>query len=348
MMRKYTAASGRWLVESGAAVPRLPIGNRQSAVSNAFSMVELLVAMTLLSLIVLALMAVFNSTQRAFRASVTQTDILEGSRAALDLMTSDLRTMTPSDGQSNYVYNGFFNPGPVNFIALDNSTANCSYSGAQMLYQPLRQTLPGSAAMRMNTLNYFFALGRNNQNWTGVGYVVNATNAAPMYPLYRFYAETNIAVPPISLYWAFLAAVNGSHWTNLSHVMDGVVHLTVRSYDVNGYLMTNTIQFHGSLEATNRNILFVPPGSSFLIPPGVSSSAWPGSEVGCCFYSNAVPATVELQLGVIEDRTLQRALSLPNLAPAWAQSNYLASQSGHVYLFRQRVTIPNIDPSAYQ
>ena len=69
----------------------------------AFSMVELLVAMTLLSLIVLVLMTVFNSTQRAFRSSVTQTDILEGSRAAMDLMTADLRNLTPSDGVSNNV-----------------------------------------------------------------------------------------------------------------------------------------------------------------------------------------------------------------------------------------------------
>ena len=61
-----------------------------------FSMVEVLVTMTLLSLIVLALMAVFNSTQAAFRASVTQTDVLEGSRAAVDLITTDLRTMTPA------------------------------------------------------------------------------------------------------------------------------------------------------------------------------------------------------------------------------------------------------------
>jgi type II secretory pathway component PulJ len=43
-----------------------------------------LVVVSLLSLIVLALMAVFNSTQRAFRASITQTDVLEGGRATMD------------------------------------------------------------------------------------------------------------------------------------------------------------------------------------------------------------------------------------------------------------------------
>ena len=61
-------------------------------------MVELLVAMTLLTLIVLALMAgVLNSTQRASRASVTQTTILEGGRATVDMISADLRAMVPSD-----------------------------------------------------------------------------------------------------------------------------------------------------------------------------------------------------------------------------------------------------------
>ena len=52
--------------------------------------------MVLLSLIVLALMTIFNSTQKAFRASLTQTDILESGRLAMGLITSDLGAMTPS------------------------------------------------------------------------------------------------------------------------------------------------------------------------------------------------------------------------------------------------------------
>jgi len=31
-----------------------------------------------------------------------------------------------------------------------------------------------------------------------------------------------------------------------------------------------------------------------------------------------------------------------------AQLTYLQNQSGHVHLFRQRVTVPNVDPTAYQ
>jgi type II secretory pathway pseudopilin PulG len=314
-----------------------------------FSMVELLVAMTLLTLVVFALMAVFSSTQQAFRASVTQTGVMEGSRSAMEMMVNDLRTMTPSDGayaiSGNFSGTSVISTNPVNFVSLDNSYASCSYSsgGGTLMYKPFQQPLPGSSQMRPNVLNYFFVLGRLNMKWTGVGYVVNATNTAPLYPLYRFYAETNIAISPVTLYWAFVNAINQSQWTNMSHVLDGVVDLTVRPFDRTGYRMTNynciVSSGQGLSGQTNfyNNVWFLP------FPP---SPIW--GEVGCMFFSNAVPASVELQMGIVEDRTLERTESFGSPGGVTTiQSNYLAQQSGHVHVFRQRVTIPNLDPSAY-
>jgi type II secretory pathway component PulJ len=311
--------------------------DRNVCPTGAFSMVELLVAMTLLSLIVLALMAVFNSTQRAFRASVTQTDILEGSRSAMDLITRDLNNMVPSDYSSNYYNNsGVYIQGAVNFMATNNAYP----------YVPLGQPLPGTSMQRTNVLEYFFLLGRENTKWTAAGYIVNSSSSTPLYPLYRFYEETNVSVNPLFLYWNFTNTIynaqNYNQWTNLSHVMDGVVHLTVRPYDINGYWMTN-------------NLFYVYPGNANNISrrDNVWFSPYANwGEVPFVCYSNAVPATVELELGVLEDRTLQRAESLgiagtppSQVLPQW---NYLQNQSGHVHLFRQRVTIPNVDPSAYQ
>jgi len=179
---------------------------------------------------------------------------------------------------------------------LDNSSNSCSWSGSTLLYQPLQQSLPGTTSpniLRANVLNYFFVLGRLNTKWTGVGYVVNATNAVPLYPLYRFYAETNISVPPYLLYAEFVAAVSQGQWTNMSHVMDGVVNMTVRPYDINGYWMTNLNESHGAgLSNVNANVMFAQP-------------LW--GQVGCYMFSNMIPAAVDLQLGVLEDRTLQRA-----------------------------------------
>ena len=67
-------------------------------IANGFTLIEVMVVVVLLSLIVVALMSVFSSTQTAFRASVTQTDILEGGRAAMDMIAQDLKEMAPSLG----------------------------------------------------------------------------------------------------------------------------------------------------------------------------------------------------------------------------------------------------------
>ena len=280
-----------------------------------FSLIEVMVAVALMSLIVIALMAVFSSTQAAFRASVTQTDVLEGGRAAMELITQDLRQMTPSGGKSNKVN------GAVNFSVLANNNN----------YLPLVQGLPGSSVQRTNLLNYFFVLSRQNTKWIGVGYVVDNTNSSPLYPLYRFYAETNIAASPRGLFNAFTNAIYApSPWTNMSHVMDGVVHLTVRANDTNGVWMNNTVRPYTNVQ----NTLF------FSSPP----VQYGYGEAQFYMFSNTVPASVELQLGVLEDRPLQHAGSLPTAL----RTQYLQQQSGRVHLFRQLVTIPNVDPTAYQ
>jgi len=327
--------------DSGAPRPLGAALGPQSKAGYGFSMVELLVTMTLLSLIVLVLMAVFNSTQRAFRASVTQTDVLEGGRAVVDLMTSDLRNLAPSDGVSNYIYEGnnSYIYGGVNFFVTNN---NSSYLTG---YAPLPQTLPGSSVQRTNLLQYFFVLGRENTEWTGAGYVVNSGSSSPLYPLYRFYMETNLNSGPLALFEQFQTEIARAQWTNMSHVMDGVVHLVVRAYDPNGYRMTNTLGYTSSY-------LPLPPGILTNQNDNVWFSQPIWGEVGMTCYSNAVPASVELQMGILEDRPRQHAetLGIAGISPPEnpAQWKYLESQAGHVYVFRERVSVPNVDPTAYQ
>jgi hypothetical protein len=197
------------------------------------------------------------------------------------------------------------------------------------------QSLAGSGYQRTNVLEKFFILTRQNTTWTGVGYVVNTTNTNSINPLYRFSMTTNVlaAAGPAALYQAFSNAVSHGAWTNtsiMSHLLDGVVHLTVHAYDINGRWMTNVSDVYGSGQTTtNRNAQFFTPVLG---------------EVGFSMFSNTVPASVEIQLGVLEDRTLQRAQSISGLT----QSNYLAGRAGQVHLFRQRFPIRNVDPSAYQ
>ena len=281
-------------------------------VCSAFTLVEILVVVVLMSLIVLALMAVFSSTQAAFRASITQTDVLEGGRSVMGLIKSDLEPMTPSFGVSNINVGSL---GAVNFyVAVTNYASPPS---------PLFQSLAGSSQQRTNLLENFFILSRQNVSWYGTGYAV-ATNSSSggIYSLYRFATNYPLAVNPVYIFTnnfrKFLLAP-----TNGSHLLDGVVDLRMHAYDPNGYWMT--------IGYTNiaRNVWFFTPVLG---------------EVGFSMFSNTLPASVEIQLGLLEDRTLQRAQSISGLT----QSNYLAGRAGQVHLFRQRFPIRNVDPSAYQ
>jgi len=306
-----TVAGDKWRVtRTGSRAVRLVTRHASRVTRSAFTLVEVLVVMTLLSLIVLVLMAVFNSTQTAFRAGVTQSGVLESGRAAMDLMAADLRAMSPSLDAS------------TNFAAVIPP-------GYTPLVQPLLASIP--AQSRTNVQENIFILSRQNQTWTGVGYVVANSSQGDLDSLYRFTATTNVQAggdPARMLFNIFrTASVAG-----MSHLMDGVVSLTVRAYDVNGYQMTNTYQFDGGHPVTNRNVLY-------YFPPV-------GGQIGFATFSNTLPASVEIEMGVLEDRALQRAESL-GASPA-AQASYLAQQAGAVHVFRQRVLIANFDPAAYQ
>ena len=302
---------------------------------RAFSLIEILVVVSLLSLIVLVLMTVFNSTQTAFRAGVTQTDVLEGTRTAMDIIVSDLKLMSPADGPTNV--SAFY--GGLNFYEGLNS-ANYSANGNL----PLIQNLPGSNQQRTNLLEDIFWVSRQNLNgrdsWVGTGYTVVATNIYPQFPLYRFVTNAPVASSsPTNFYSEFTAAIAANAFTNTgwSHLIDGVVDFRVQPFDLNGYAMTNSYQY-------NAGQYTIYPNTTFFWSPAYAFSSF-------YFISNAVPGSVEIQMGTLEDAVLRRAQSFFSVPPTaneyLAQSNYLSQQAGRVHVFRQRVFLPNVDASAY-
>src|SRR5688572_7407791 len=71
---------------------------------QAFSLIEILVAVTLLSVITIGLLAMFYQTQKAFRIGTSQVDVLESGRAAMQLICRDLQQMHTStmDNVTNF------------------------------------------------------------------------------------------------------------------------------------------------------------------------------------------------------------------------------------------------------
>jgi prepilin-type N-terminal cleavage/methylation domain-containing protein len=155
-------------LSGGSSAFRIP----RSTFARAFTLIEIMVVVVLMSVIVLGLMAMFNQTQRAFRAGMTQVDILEAGRMFMDQSGREMQQMAPS-----YQTNG------VNFYA------------QIPLYGPLVQTMPASTIPRTNILEDLFFISRYNQTWNGIGYFIRTNPSVGggmglVGTLYRF--ETNI------------------------------------------------------------------------------------------------------------------------------------------------------------
>src|SRR5712692_6887630 len=61
---------------------------------NSFSLLEILVAVGILSLIIVGLLAMFYQTQRAFRSGSMQVDVLESGRAINQLLARELQELS--------------------------------------------------------------------------------------------------------------------------------------------------------------------------------------------------------------------------------------------------------------
>jgi len=209
----FSRASGA--SRSDSAICHLP-----SAIpTRAFSLLEMMVAVTLLLIIIAALLAMFYQTQRAFRLSATTEDILEGGRGAMELFASELPEITPCNRDSQ-----------VNLYA-------------QQAYALLIQPRPTPLLMRTNLIQDIFFLRQHNDEWIGTGYFVYSTNDA-VGSLYRF--ETNVVnvtnnLQIHSLFASFLAAVQENPPARSHQVMDRVIDLKLVPYDAFGRAVTNPV-----------------------------------------------------------------------------------------------------------
>ena len=334
-----------------------PLAPRPSPLGSAgFTLVEMLVTVSLLAFIVLGLYAMFNQVQRAFRMSMTQVDLLEAGRGVTEMLPRELEQLTPCRlGYSPTLPPS--GPSGINFyVAIPAASAipQC-YTVPPGYTAPLLQPLPGTTTpptQRTNLLEDCFFLVRQNQTWVGIGYCVRTTNPqtggldlpqatpgqATVGSLYRYVTNMPVIYPstdpkhglpedPSQLYWAFhRASVPGS--TGLSNrICDGVIHFRFRAFNTNGFLINAPLRF----------------ATTTVTPSPIA----PG-EIGLYgFGSNAVPASVEMELGILDQHSWERYNSIgnPTAGLAYLQRPEVTSR---VQIFRQRIPIRNVDPLAYQ
>ncbi|MCB1128080.1 MAG: prepilin-type N-terminal cleavage/methylation domain-containing protein, partial [Verrucomicrobiae bacterium] len=256
---------------------------------SGFSLLELLLAVSIMGVIIASLYGMFYQVQRGLRANVTQVDVLEGSRATLDLLTRDMTDMAATD-----------------------RLLGTNLAGHVAYWPPVVQNLM-EGQRRTNLLHELTFLTRYNQEFSATGYrVLFAGNGVGTLSRY----STNAlpwAVDPTNLVHSVLQ----QRPERFVPVLGGVIQFRVVPYDALGWPMI--------YRPTN------------LYDPEVLLSPDQGGETRYAFTSNALPAYVEVELGVLEPQTLAQYEGFA--AGSTRALEFLADHAGQVQLFRQRIPI---------
>ncbi len=290
--------------------------NSQSGIT----LVEMMVTVTLLVVIILGLVAMFDQTRKAFTSGIVNIDYQDSARATLDLMSRDLEQMAP--GKSGVLFSTSAFPGNdftnnINFYTDIDPSLTTKY---------IKWPTPAGDLIT-NSLDRLLFVTRYNQGWSAVGYRIDPVGASQGLGTLYQYRATGPVTNPGALSGPLLADFfSNTNQPPLNRVIDNVVSFRIRAYDPNGLLITN-----------NR-----PDRPNILLSTNAVMSVATG-DYQYAFASNAIPAYVELELGILETRTAERYRSMGGIN---AQT-FLTNHTGQVHIYHQRVTIPGVDRTAY-
>jgi prepilin-type N-terminal cleavage/methylation domain-containing protein len=205
---------------------------------SGFSLLEVMVAVSLLAVIIVGLLAMFFQVQRAFRAGTSQSDLMESGRAVMNLLTRELQEAAAA--RQPWMTNVAIVPP---FGLADGQEASS-------------QVLPAGEG-RNNYLKDLTFLSRQNDDWVFTAYrMTNASSGVGT--LCRLVARETTN-NPFFLHDALATAspepAAGRNFnTNFHRLVDGVVHFYIEAYDSRGLVMTNALlgNFLGSYAFTNR------------------------------------------------------------------------------------------------
>src|SRR5438093_8371469 len=237
-----------------------------------------MVAISIMALIVLVLYGIFDQVQKALRGKAAQGDVIEGGRAAMELMTREMEQAR----------------------ALNLSNRANMYIGLTAL--PKIQELLEPDSYRTNVLQEVFFVSRANKQWTGTGYRVLVSPT-------RTGVAGSLALEGVGTLSRYSITVHESDLarTNLALVMDrgpailaryqrvtdGVVHFRIRAYDTLGRPMT-----------------YLPKLTNGY--PGVLLTNDLGSaETRYGFDGALVPTYLEIEMGILEPQVVERWRGIP-------------------------------------
>ena len=285
------------------------------------TLLELMVSMSLLTVIILGLYSMFDRTQRALIRGGDEVDVQETGRSAFRVILSHVDRANSPD------ILGF-----TNLIIKPNTNWNNMLNLQQTLTQ---QLVDGS--IRIHQLQDFFFLTREGSDWNGRGYFVReaANPHDGPYPipnrgdsnlwvngvgsLYRFELTTNHLLTDELFFQTNIANVfqkpssmslvndptASRSYTNIYRIADGIVHLRVVGY-------------------TNGSLVSFGPLADNI--PATSVALTNGQR----------PSHLEIELGVLEPKVLEEMRAMPN---ATIVRDKLFEKAANVLMFRARIPL---------
>jgi prepilin-type N-terminal cleavage/methylation domain-containing protein len=296
--------------------------------SRGFSLTELMVAVSIMLLIIFALYGIFNKTQKALRDNISQVDILESGRAAMELIGREMEQVAASGigGMTNFY--AFMIPSqrpPLRHLDLDQERT-----------------------LRTNYLQDLFFLTRMTNIWTGVGYRVGRADDG-VGTLYRYSISTNAhrlhTNHLAAFFWnepVFRDAERKVISTNLHRVADGIIHFRAIAFDSQGrrlgYDTTNGLASYQVARMNSSGGLLPYSSAPDLQSADLILSPEPAIPLASrmFFRGGALPAYVELELGVLDPEVLRQYESLRGTPGA---ATFLQNRVNKVHIFRQRIPI---------
>ncbi len=215
--------------------------------TRAVTILELMVAVSLISFIILALYQMFDTTQTQMRRTVREVDKFESGRAAAELLKRDVSQMTAGNSSAGV--------GAANFFVGTNASGTDWSAGAFTMINN------GTNIVLQNTLQvgYFVSFDpvATPTNWTAVAYrVASSTNptVAADYGLGTLYRwSTNANRFSTALQSAYFGG-SGPPAGSFQRIVDNVVHFRVTGITngvpvpVNGFLTNNVLPSHVEIE----------------------------------------------------------------------------------------------------
>jgi prepilin-type N-terminal cleavage/methylation domain-containing protein len=306
---------------------------QRSSLPTAFTLIELMVAIAIMGVIVFALYNMFNQTQKAMRSNETQSDVSEKARAVIEMVSREIEQSQPT-----YVST------LVEGIARQE---NNFFGGLEYPPKVQKSSDRGDIQPRTNMLYNVFFLNNRTSAWQGIGYrVINVTNGVGALERYE---KTIFGQKPRSNYLASAFNDEPMDSTNYHQIADGVIHFKVVPFDFNGYRLgfdtTNrvpgyyTIARMNAAGVINKNTNY---SDTFLLTNAncLLQEAFPNlpQETRYTFMSNALPAYVDLELGILEPDALKQYYAMLKDQNPGA-TNYLSRQINKVHLYRERIPI---------